>query len=298
MPTPPALINAQNPISYGADETGANDSTSAFQSALDAGDLDVPAGTFTILGTVYPPSSRHIQCEPGSYLQTANSQTSNLSMFNMDGTIGNSIFYCQFRGPNADLFEKPPFSSVFQSFIQIRSVGGVSAENTIANNDFNGIGGFIGAIMIYGNDSNQPGPQNNLITYNTFEHCGYYALQLTSGMNNTVSYNTLNDCSGFVEADDNGQVNTGNIVDSNHLTFTYGIGLTSPDCISGCGFNGLTGGANARGAAYDYSGNSVTNNIVDGAYPSTIYEAAAPGGQPASYSGNTCIEGCQLNVYR
>jgi hypothetical protein len=42
----PALNNAQNPISYGADPTGANDSTAAFQNAVDAGDLYItcPAG--------------------------------------------------------------------------------------------------------------------------------------------------------------------------------------------------------------------------------------------------------------
>jgi len=215
-------------------------------------------------------------------------------MFNMDGTVGNSIFYCSFRGPNAGLLGQPPHNAVFQSFIQIRSAAGVSSSNTIANNDFNGIGGFIGAVMIYGSDSNQPGPQNNLVTYNSFEHCGLYALQLTSGKNNTVSHNTLNDCSGFVEADDTGQVNTGNVIDSNHLTFTFGIGWSYPT--GGC--NCLRGGDTAGGIPFDYSGNIVTNNIVDGTYPSTILENAQSGGQPASYSGNTCLEGCQLNIYR
>jgi hypothetical protein len=148
--------------------------------------------------------------------------------------------------------------------------------------------------MIYGSDINQPGPQNNLVTYNSFEHCGLYALQLTSGMNNTVSHNTLNDCSGFVEGDDTGQVNTGNVIDSNHLTFTFGIGWSYPT--GGC--NCLRGGDTAGGIPFDYSGNIVTNNIVDGTYPSTILENAQYGGQPASYSGNICLEGCQLNIYR
>jgi hypothetical protein len=219
-------------------------------------------------------------------------------MFVMNGTVGNSVFGCNFRGPNADLVGKPPPNPVFQSFIQINSVGGVSSNNIIAGNDFNGIGGFTGAIMIYGSDGNQPGPQTNVIANNAFEHCGYYAVQLTSGTNNSISQNTMNDCSCCVEADDTGQVNTGNVIDSNHLTFTYGIGMNYPGCSVGCGWNQLTCGTSMSGGAFNYSGNSCTNNIVDGTTFSSLQEHANGGsGNEASYSGNTCTPACMVNGY-
>ena len=44
-PIPPSLNNPQNPVKYGGDPTGNLNSASAFQSAINAGDLDVPAGT-------------------------------------------------------------------------------------------------------------------------------------------------------------------------------------------------------------------------------------------------------------
>jgi hypothetical protein len=134
------------------------------------------------------------------------------------------------------------------------------------------------------------------IAYNTFEHCGYYAVQLTSGTNNKIDHNTLNDCSGFVEADDTGQQNTGNIIDSNHLTFTYGIGMNYPNCNPGCGFNGLTGGSDASGGYFDYSGNTVSNNIVDGTHRSTILING--NNTPAQYHNNTCTGGCRINAHQ
>jgi hypothetical protein len=59
----------------------------------------------------------------------------------------------------------------------------------------------------------------------------------------------------------------------------------------------LRGGDTAGGIPFDYSGNIVTNNIVDGIFPSTILENAQSGGKPASYSGNKCMGACLLNVY-
>src|SRR5690242_13927506 len=66
----PPLYNAQNPINYGADNTGSNDSSAAFGKALGSGDLDVPAGTFLINVTVSVPNGRRIKCESGAVLKT------------------------------------------------------------------------------------------------------------------------------------------------------------------------------------------------------------------------------------
>ena len=59
---PPALVSPQNPINYGADPTGTKDSTTAFQKALNTGDVLVPPGYFLITGRLYFPTNRHMQC--------------------------------------------------------------------------------------------------------------------------------------------------------------------------------------------------------------------------------------------
>jgi hypothetical protein len=296
-PAPVALNNPQNPVSYGADASGASDSTTAFQHAINAGDLDVQAGVYKILGTVHVPDARNIRCEAGAALANQTSSSS-WTMFKLDGNTSGSIFNCHFRGPNYNINAQPGNQRNFEQFITIQSVNnnGTTGNILISGNDFNGVGGFVGSIVIYANDSNQPPPHNVRIAYNTFQHCGYYAVQLGSGENNLIDHNTLNDCSGFAEADDTAQANTGNVFDSNHLTFTYGIGMNYPGCNPGCGFNGLTGGSNASGGYFNYSGNTVKNNIVDGTHPSTIMINGNC--TPAQYNNNTCTGGCQINVYQ
>ncbi|WP_244144711.1 glycoside hydrolase family 55 protein, partial [Paraburkholderia hospita] len=62
--TPPALVNPVNPITYGAKCNGSTDDTAAFQKAINAGDVLVPAGTCVINGTLnVRVSNRHIQCQ-------------------------------------------------------------------------------------------------------------------------------------------------------------------------------------------------------------------------------------------
>jgi hypothetical protein len=285
----PALNNPQNPVSYGADPAGAADSAAAFQRAVEAGDLDVPPGLFRIDGSVHVPGSRNIRCEPGSALEYTT--TGNLAMFNWSGTSNGSVFNCRFRGVNYNVNGKAAASSAFQQFIFAQSLGGEGGSNlTIANNDFNGIGGFIAAIHIYASDRNQPGPHNILITHNTFEHCGLYAVQLTSGHDNIISYNTLVDCNGFVEADDLGQMNTGNIIDHNTLLFIHGVGQWGPGL---GGYNEMSCGAWPQG--FDYSGNTCSNNVVTGfsGTPAHIIQRV-PGGVPARYINNTCSDGCTV----
>src|SRR5215472_4600876 len=96
-PTPVALNNPQNPVSYGADATGTRDNTSAFQSAINAGDLDIHAGVYKILGMVTVPDARNIRCESGASLAHQTS-TSSWTMFQFNGNSSGSVFNCQFRG--------------------------------------------------------------------------------------------------------------------------------------------------------------------------------------------------------
>ncbi|MBP0595607.1 hypothetical protein J8I87_39395 [Paraburkholderia sp. LEh10] len=62
--TPPALVNPVSPVAYGAKCDGATDDTAAFQKAINASDVLVPAGTCVINGTINVRlSNRHIQCQ-------------------------------------------------------------------------------------------------------------------------------------------------------------------------------------------------------------------------------------------
>src|SRR5262249_2387224 len=67
----PALANPVNPVSFGADNTGVNDSTSAFQSAVNQSDVLVPAGTYLLNGNVEIFGEiRNIRCASGVTLKT------------------------------------------------------------------------------------------------------------------------------------------------------------------------------------------------------------------------------------
>jgi hypothetical protein len=292
IPTPVALNNPQNPVSYGADATGRNDSTSAFQSAINAGDLDIQAGTYKILGTVTVPGVRNVRCESGASL--INQSSSAFIMFELDGNTGGSFFNCHFRGPNYNINASPSVQNFSQNFIWEQSIGnlGTTGNLQIVGNDFNGIGGYTGAIGIYGGDPNQPPPHNIRIRYNTFEHCGYYAVQVTSATNSLIDHNTTNDCSGWVEADDTGQENTGIVIDSNIMNFTYGVGQANP---GGNGFDGLTGGSDASGSFFNYSGNTVSNNVMGGTHASSILIHG--NNSPATYTNNTCSSPCVIDDY-
>ena len=308
---PPTLVNPQNPRNYGADPTGTNDSTTAFQNALNAGDVLVPAGHFLITGHLYFPTNRHMQCTLSngtsgtaqSFL--VNTAMTGYQMIDMDVTTGSSIFYCGFRGPNADIASRPAVNTNAPFFVRISGgAAGSTSNNQLVGNDFNGIQGVVAAVVVYA-PAGDSAPSGTVISWNTFEHCGYYAVQVAAAQGTTtISHNTLNDCSGFVEGNVTSPAtpNTGVVIDSNHLTFTYGIGATEPNCASllgFCGFDGLTGGCSASGSAFNYSGNTVSNNIVDGTYHSTILEAAVGGSQnDAAYTNNSCTGACVVNAYQ
>src|SRR5216683_89098 len=120
-PKPPPLANAQNPVNYGADPTGVNNSAAGFQSAIDMGDLDVPAGMFRIDSSVYVLDDRNIRCEPGSALLMTT--IGNLAMFQWNDSTKGSVFNCRFRGINYNK-DIPSFSSGSQDFLFIQSIGG------------------------------------------------------------------------------------------------------------------------------------------------------------------------------
>lgn len=291
QPTPPPLVNPQNPISFGADPTGASDSTSAFQSAANAGDVDVPSGTFKINTGVVSVNlgSRNMRCETGAVL-TQPISVNNQRMFGVNGN--GSIFNCHFRGANYN-HTTPSCNAYPNDFIFLSGNSSTCNGYRIIGNDFNGTAGFTGAVDVYANTSQQPPCNNFTVSFNTFEYCSYYAIQLTSGTNGSLAHNTGLDCSGMVEADNTGQQNTGNVADSNHFTFVNGAGVSHGGACNGSTYFGC--GVSASGSAYNYSGNTCSNNLIDGPYPSFLWENAVGGaGNNAHYVGNVCTGGCTI----
>jgi hypothetical protein len=284
-PAPPPLTNPQNPISYGADPTGVSDSTSAFNSAAAAGDLDVPAGTY-LLQAGGSLGSRNMRCESGVVLNQP-TLAANRAMFQIDGS--GSVFNCNFQGPYYNV-NGAGYQDFFEDFLHLNPP---STGYRIIGNTFNGSGGYSGAIDVYASDAQQPPPTNGIIGWNTFSHCDYYAVQLTSGTNFTIENNTNQDCAGYIEADSTGQANTGNIVIGNHLTFTYGTGWANS--VARSWGNELTCGTDAGNSPFDYSGNICQNNIVDGTASSMIAIEPVRGGVAAKYIGNTCTGACTVN---
>ncbi len=284
-PTSPPLSNAQNPLTYGADATGRSDSTSAFNNAAAAGDIDVPAGTFLINTGNVNLRGRNLRCESGAILEQT--VLARRTMFQITGA--GSVFNCDFRGPYYNV-NGAGYQTYYEDFLHLNPP---SNGYRIVGNNFNGSGGYTGAVDVYASDSQQPPPTNGIIGWNTFSHCDYYAVQLTSATNFTIEHNTNQDCAGYIEADDTGQANTGNIVIGNHLTFTYGTGWAN----HGMGYwaNELTCGQSAGGSPYNYSGNTCQNNIVDGTLSSMIAITPAAGGVAAKYISNTCTRPCTVN---
>jgi hypothetical protein len=289
QPTPPPLTNPQNPISYGADPTGAADSTGAFASAAAAGDLDVQPGTYLLQTGEITLNNRNVRCETSDAGVVFNQPTlaANLSIFELSGT--STIFNCNFHGPYYNL-NGAGYQTYYEDFVHVNPP---SNGMQIIGNTFNGSGGYTGAVDIYASSSQQPPATNGVIGWNTFSHCDYYAVQLTSATNYLIENNTNQDCAGYIEADNIGQANTGNIVIGNHLTFTYGTGWAN----AGAGYwaNELTCGQSASGTPFNYSGNNCQNNIVDGTDSSMIAETPAAGGVAAKYVTNTCTGACSVN---
>lgn len=291
----PLLSNPANPVSYGADNSGARDSSAAFAKALSYGDLDVPPGTFLVNNPVSVPNGRRVKCEAGSALKSTSN--SGYSMFVFNNNHGGGIWNCRFEGTNYNV-SPPGYVSVSQQFVFHQSIGngGTAGAVTIANNDFNGINGYTAAVVLYASDANQPPPNGDVITCNTAENCGYNFLQIASAKNTTVSYNTLTDCSGFVESDDSYQINTGNVVTHNSVTFKTGVGYANHGGGNTAGWNHITCGTSCSGNTCIYSGNTCSYDQCGGWVSSGLLESAVGGSaNNASYVGVAVSGACTVH---
>ena len=346
--TPPTLINKQTFVAgavFGGHMVhgdGITDDSAAMQAAVNAGDVYVQSGNYAILNQVtISTNGRNIQCQcntPSGVCTAAidsngiitntisgistyfvNTATSTWNMFSIGSANNTSIFYCGFKGVNYNATARTLGTTGFNQFVTMAGWAGATANNTrLIGNDFNGVPGMIAAVLVHGNMSpnDQPPPSGTVISWNTFQHCGYYGIQVDASQSpgTTISYNRFNDCSGMVEGNvttPKATADTDLLIDHNHLTFTYGIGAAETNCgslLGFCGLQGLTGGSNASGAPFDYSGNTVSNNTVDcqslasatGNGQCTIQETAncsgigTPPACNATYTNDTCTGNCVI----
>jgi polygalacturonase len=275
----PTLYNHSIPQAFGAKGDGVTDDTAAFQAAINAGDILIPAATYVIAGSVSVPDYRNIQCQSGAVLVNTTHAAQGNAIFQWKGTGHGSLVGCTLWGTNTT---QPPLfnaSEQFNFLVFISSTGAASASDIlIEGNTFKASWGN-SAVELYGSDLTGP-VQNVVITHNEFDNCGYYGVALVSAANTYVGFNRAVDCSMGQEPDDMGQTLTGNTFEHNYLKRVYGTGYTNIPMF-------LTGGQVLN---FDFSQNHLFNNRCDGA---NVNESTA--GPKAIYTKNQCVNGCGVH---
>ncbi len=290
--TPPALVNPVSPIAYGAKCNGATDDTAAFQKAINAGDVLVPAGTCVINGTINVRlSNRHIQCQ-GTVLKRTTGFNNQMFIIGdyKNSYHDDSIVECNFVGANT---AAPQYynNDARHWDIPIETAGPVS-NFFLAGNSFKQ---FFGQSM-FQTYASTDGGSGDIIEYNTFASCGYYGPVFVAHTHGYIGHNTVTDCAVGIENDNTTQSTGNNVIEYNTIKAVYGYG--APDMTSSVM---LTGGV---AASADYSTNIVRNNTVSGVsnaqgfrganIPSRTIIGKNWGVKSAQYSNNTCVSGCSV----
>jgi hypothetical protein len=185
----PTLRNPQNPVSYGADNTGVNDSTTAIDNALAAGDayFSTPGTYLVSLSSghgIIPPAGRNIECAPGVTLvehaeySDGGNDVGILSLQNGS----NTVVGCNFQGGNSASGPTRIGTNQGQFLIIISSnnntVEGSTFENTWGNSAVQVNSDYTGVL-----------PSNFLIQYNTFSHNAYYGPEVDVATSGTIQNN-------------------------------------------------------------------------------------------------------------
>lgn len=290
----PALSNPQDPVSYGADKTGNDDSTSAFQSAVNAGDLYVSeAGTYLINLTtgghgVVPPAGRNVVCAAGVTLKTTLHTGGNDTAIIAAENSNTTICGCDFQGSNTGSGAKT-LDNQQNQFLILASGGsnitieGNSFENTWAN-----------SAIQFNTDYTGIGASSSTAKYNTFSGNPYYGPEVDNGSGITIENNLSTDSPIGVEDDDCSSLGpaTSIVVQNNMLQVKNGDCAVAgnSDCDSAAF---ITGGDYPSGC--NYSSNTARGNYCVG---SSVQRAQVDdvspggGGTAASYSSDILGTDC------
>lgn len=298
--TKPTLVNVQNPMNHGALCNGSTNDFYAFQAAINAGDVLVPAGKVCVINGALnvTTSNKHIECGEGTVLrQTV--LTGSMIVYQTPGSgriSGDSIVNCTFIGTGTVPATTDWNNSAKHWNIPILARDRVD-NMLLAGNTFDR---FFGQAM-FQTVGTIDGGTGDQVVYNTFKNCGYYGVAFVAHTNGLIAHNTATDCAIGVENDNvqPPQNTGGNILEYNTLTCVYGYG--APD-IGAC--TTLSGGATINGQ--DYSTNIVRNNAVSGTANAQGAHPGSPsyiligsnvnwgGAIAAQYSNNTCTNGCSV----
>ncbi len=246
-----------------------NDQT-CFNAALQAGDMQINAGTYLLsTGSLMMPTGRQIRCGAGTAPDPTvilkYTSTAAYDMLRMVNTNNQTIFGCTFAGPNYNVNAIPGCQSVRQTMVDIEPTG---SGQHIANNDFNGVGGFNGAFEAQSFGAANS-PNHITVEWNTFEHCGYRGVELGGVDHVTAQHNTSSDCSEALESSGPTILDTNDLLDHETVNFVFGAGIQR-GCF-GTGYantrsaNHLSGGVacGGTGSVCDFSSDTVSNSLCD-----------------------------------
>lgn len=289
---PPTLVNPVSPLQYGAKCDGVSDDSAAFQSAVNASDVLIPAGKTCVINTAVEVTmnNRHIECGAGATLKQTVSVGRMFNILSKTGgrLTGDSIVNCYFLGTNTVAPQADWINNGKHYNIPVQTQDRVD-NFFLAGNTFDR---FWGQSMFQTYGATDGGSGDKII-FNTFKSCGYYGPVLAAHKNGLIANNKMVDCATGVENDNMTQVNGGNIIENNTLTCVYGYGGAD---MGACAM--LTGGV-AAGA--DNRTNIVRNNTVSGSSSSAGFQGARGsrviiglswGVLAAQYSNNSCTNGC------